>query len=77
MTVSMDPDRQCRGKRTFSTKGEAKRAVRRMQTTGNQDWNPRPLVAYRCPHGDHFHFGHLPPWLRAAEALAAAEPEEL
>jgi hypothetical protein len=46
-------DRQCQGKRGYSTKAYAKSAGRRAeQHTKNR------LTAYRCPHCDLFHLGH-------------------
>lgn len=64
MTVARDPDRQCRGKNTYSTKAEAKSAIRNMQTVQGRTV-PGRLTAYRCPHCGSFHFGHVSPALKA------------
>ena len=53
-------DRQCTGKRTYKSKSDAKRAIKRAATAhgGAKDYSR--LNAYRCPHCDGWHFGHRP-----------------
>lgn len=53
-----DPARQCRGKRSFASKGEAKLAIKRIQTVAGQ--TRQVNVAYRCPHCGWFHYGRKP-----------------
>lgn len=63
--MEFSPERQCHGKHTYWSKAEAKRAARTLQTAlGREALGPDPLKAYRCPHGDHFHFGHVNAALR-------------
>lgn len=53
-----DPGRQCVGKRAYASKGEAKLAIRRIQTVAGQ--TRQVNVPYRCPHCGFFHYGKKP-----------------
>lgn len=54
------PAYQCGGKIQYVRKGDAKRALRRTQTTRPDPQGTRPLNIYRCPHCGFFHVGHAP-----------------
>lgn len=49
-----DPAIQCKGKKAFGSKADAKRWLKRssMNTSG--------MNVYRCPHCQSFHMGHKP-----------------
>lgn len=47
-----DPEKQCRGKRGYRTKKQAKQRIRQMQSRSGD------LVVYLCPHCGGFHIGH-------------------
>ncbi|GAB5694138.1 hypothetical protein JMUB7499_27020 [Staphylococcus aureus] len=42
VTVARDPDRQCRGKNTYSTKAEAKPAIRNLRPLYTSDAADEP-----------------------------------
>lgn len=62
MTINLNPDRQCKGKSTFGSKLQAKNWHKR-NVTLNGATSP-PMRAYRCPHCDWFHLGHVTPQLK-------------
>lgn len=54
---AFSPDRQCVGKRRYTSKSQAKAAIAALKAKGN--WSGR-MSAYRCPHCELFHIGHTP-----------------
>lgn len=52
MTVIDHPSRQCHGKRTYSTRKEARHAITRQASNGGGK-----LGAYRCVHCGSLHLG--------------------
>lgn len=48
------------GKRIYVTRKNARRARQ-------QFGNGHELNVYRCPHGEHYHIGHLPKSVRRGE----------
>lgn len=48
------------GKRIYVTRKNARRARRRFG-------DGHELNIYPCPHGDHYHIGHLPPAVRRGQ----------
>jgi len=46
----------CGKQLTFCTRGDAERYLR--NGAHYSDFDPRGLVAYACPRGTGFHFGH-------------------
>lgn len=76
MTLPLNPDRQCAGKSTYATKAEAKRAALRTQTISGKT-KDGALKAYKCPHGNHFHFGHMTPELIARLRVAWEDDADL
>jgi hypothetical protein len=55
------PERQCGSKRQYTTKGEAKTAIKRMQSSGTTMNKTGKLTTYRCAHCTYFHVGHYRP----------------
>ena len=52
------PTSQCRNKRTYMNKSEAKRAIKRTMSGANTQGQRTPMIAYKCPHCGSFHIGH-------------------
>ena len=68
-----NPQFQCVGKIRYSSKSDAKRILKRMQTTSYQD--PKGLQVYRCGWCSTFHIGHTPKW-RVDGSPAVSEARE-
>lgn len=52
-------ERSCQGKTRYQSRGDAKRARRRIYGHRQKE-KTGALTPYLCPFCDHFHLGHMP-----------------